>query len=347
MTTPDMEHAEQAAKEAAETPAPLDPEQEQLLAEFLGYTPQESAEVPEGYRSGFVAVVGRTNVGKSTFINTALRQKVSIVSPKPQTTRRRIRAIVTRPDAQIVFVDTPGIHKPVTKLSEFMLEEAYDALNDVDVIVFMVEATTPPRDQDRELAARIRASGKPTILVINKADQIDISIAKERAEQYLALGEFQEWFLTSVLDPENVDKILDAIVAHLPPGPPLYPVEQVTDITERELAAELVREAALHILREEVPHSIEVQVEEFRERPNGVIYIAATIFVERDSQKKIVIGRGGEMLKRIGAAARQEIEAALGTRVYLELWVKVRKKWRHDEAWLNRWGYKVKRKKKR
>jgi len=154
MNRSDMEQPEQIAAEGtAETPAPLDPEQEQLLAEFLGYTPQESAEVPEGYRSGFVAVVGRTNVGKSTFINTALRQKVSIVSPKPQTTRRRIRAIVTRPDAQIVFVDTPGIHKPVTKLSEFMLGEAYDALDDVDVIVFMVEATTPPRDQDRELAA--------------------------------------------------------------------------------------------------------------------------------------------------------------------------------------------------
>ncbi|MDQ7028647.1 MAG: GTPase Era [Ardenticatenia bacterium] len=252
-----------------------------------------------GHRSGFVAVVGRPNVGKSTFMNALIGQKVAIVSPKPQTTRKRIRGILTRPDAQIIFLDTPGIHTPHHKLGEIMVETAYRTIPDADVIVFMVDASTWPTQEDREIAERLRDVDRPKILLINKADLIAPEEAEPRAEAYVELGPFDQWFLTSVLEGRDLDAILDAIVSLLPEGPCLYPEEVITDQTEREIVAELVREAALHFLKQEVPHAVEVQVDEFKERENGVVYIGATLYVERDSQKRIVIGKGGAMLKQM------------------------------------------------
>ncbi len=299
-------------------------------------------DVPSGHRSGFVAVVGRPNVGKSTLMNALIGEKVAIVSPKPQTTRRRIRGILTRPDAQIIFLDTPGIHRPLHKLGEFMVETAYRTIPDADVVVFMVDASTWPTEEDREIADHLRRVRRPKILLINKADLITPAEAKPRAEAYLALGPFDEWFLTSVLEGRDLEAILKAIVRFLPEGPRFYPEDVITDQTEREIVAELVREAALHFLKQEVPHSVEVQVDEFKERENGVVYIGATLYVERDSQKRIVIGRGGSMLKQIGRHARHEIERFLGRPIYLDIWVKVRPKWRRNETVLRHWGYKPK-----
>ena len=299
-------------------------------------------DVPPGHRSGFVAVIGRPNVGKSTFMNALIGEKVAIVSPKPQTTRKRIRGILTRPDAQIIFLDTPGIHHPQHKLGEFMVETAYRTIPDADVIVFMVDASVWPTEEDREIAERLRKLDRPKILLMNKADLISIEEAQPRADAYLELGPFDEWFLTSVLEGRDLDKILDTIVKFLPEGPRFYPADLITDQTEREIAAELVREAALHFLKQEVPHAVEVQVDEFKERENGMVYIAATIYVERDSQKRIVIGKGGSMLKQIGQHARRELEHFLGRPVYLDLWVKVRPKWRRNERILRYWGYKPK-----
>lgn len=307
------------------------------ISQYLDVTAPEA--LPEGHRSGFVAVLGQPNVGKSTFINGLVGEMVAITSPKPQTTRRRIRAILTRPDAQVIFLDTPGIHRPFHKLGEFMVETAYRTIPDADVIVFMVDASYSPNENDRAIAERLKGRKQPVILLINKADKIKIDEAKERAEEYRALGDFDEWFLVSVLEGHDNARILDTIIEYLPEGPRFYPSGQITDQTERELAAELVREAALFYLREEVPHSVEVQVDEFKERDNGLIYISANVFVERESQKQIVIGKGGSMLKEIGQRARTSIERLLAQKVYLDLWVKVRPKWRRKAGILRNWGY--------
>ena len=300
-------------------------------------------EIPPDHRSGFVAVIGRPNVGKSTLINYLVGQKISIVSPKPQTTRNRILGILTRPDAQVIFVDTPGLHRPRHKLGQAMVSAATAAMPDADIVLFVVDVSVMPTDEDRMIAELIRQHTQaPVILALNKMDLLAAEHVQRHTEAYWALvPDHQDWMMTIATTGVNLDKLLARIVESLPEGPRYYPGDQVTDQTEREIAAELIREQVLRLTHQEVPHSVAVLVEEFKERENGVVYIAAYIFVERDSQKGIIIGKQGRMLRRIGVAARQEIERMVGGRVYLDLWVKVRKKWRQDERELRQLGFEI------
>ena len=314
---------------------------------------QDFASIPPSHKSGFVAVIGRPNVGKSTLINHLVGQKVAIVSPKPQTTRSRILAILTREDAQIIFVDTPGIHRPHHKLGETMVATATRAIPDADVVLFVVDASVPFTQEDQMTVELIQnQTSAPVILVLNKMDLLPVEKVESHTQDYWTLcrsllpppeGEAQNggWMTTQATKGVNLDKLLALIVDTLPEGPPYYPSDQVTDQTEREIAAELIREQVLRQTRQEIPHSVAVVVEEFKERENDVVYIAANIFVERNSQKGIIIGKGGQTLRKIGAAARGEIERMTGGHIYLDLWVKVRKDWRRDEEELRRLGYGV------
>jgi len=296
-----------------------------------------------GHRSGFVAVIGRPNVGKSTLVNHLVGQKVAIVSPKPQTTRSRILGILTREDAQVIFIDTPGLHQPRHKLGQAMVATATRAIPDADVVLFLVDVSVPPTGEDRMIAGLIcQHTQSPVMLVLNKMDLLPADKVKPHTEAYWELAPgYREWMMTIATEGVNLDKLLALIVGALPEGPRYYPGGQVTDQTEREIAAELIREQVLRHARQEVPHAVAAVVEEFKERENGVFYVAATVFVERDSQKGIIIGRRGQMLRQIGSAARQEIERMVGGQVYLDLWVKVRKGWRQDEQALRRLGYDV------
>jgi GTP-binding protein Era len=297
-------------------------------------------EFPLDHRSGFVAVVGRPNVGKSTLMNAYLGQKIAIVSEKPQTTRNRLLGILTRHDAQIIFVDTPGIHAPLHKLGEIMVQTAVRAIPDADIVLFMVDASVSPLGEDVLVADAIRELGEelPVVMALNKIDLLPPS-ESPYAEAYLALLQPAAWLPVSAIRGDNRDELLALIIAHLPPGPRYYPEDQITDQQTRFIAAELIREAALRRLHQEVPYALAVVVDEFKQRSENMTYIGATIFVERDSQKGIVIGQGGRTLKDIGKAARTEIEKLVDTRVFLELWVKVRPKWRKNEDELRRLGY--------
>ena len=297
--------------------------------------------LPPDFRSGFVAVMGRPNVGKSTLVNTLLGQKIAIVSPKPQTTRNRLLGILTREDAQIIFVDTPGIHKPLHKLGEVLVETAAAALPDADAIVWVVDVAARPNDEDRQVAAVLaRAGGRlPVILALNKSDRLLPEHVVENSAAYAALAPGAQTQLVSATRGDNLDLLLAKIAAALPLGPLLYPEDQVTDQQLRFMAAELVREQVLLNLRDEVPHSVAVFVDEYKERNEGLTYISAVIYVERDTQKMILLGKDGDMVRRIGAAARKTIEDLVETRVFLELWVKVRPKWRMNEEELRRLGY--------
>ncbi len=303
-------------------------------------------DLPPDHRSGFVAVVGKPNVGKSTLMNAYLGQKIAIVSPKPQTTRNRLLGILTLErqrgdvaDAQLIFVDTPGIHRPLHKLGEYMVEQAVRAIPDADLVLFVVDVSQPPNEEDLEIAAILRRQRDvPVLLVLNKVDLVGEGQAGHSAE-YQALGEFRDSIRISALQGENRDRLLEMILEQLPVGPRYYPEEQVTDQQLRFMAAELVREAVMLHLRQEIPYSVAVIVDQFKERSQDLTYISATVLVERDTQKGIILGHGGEMIKRIGRDARRQIEELLGTRVFLELWVKVRKKWRADEQELRRLGY--------
>jgi GTP-binding protein Era len=300
-------------------------------------------DLPADHRSGFVAVIGRPNVGKSTLVNRWLGQKIAIVSPKPQTTRNRLRGILTLPEAQIVFVDTPGIHRPQHKLGEFMVDVAVSAIPDADVILWMVDVSLAPTGEDRQIADLLRekGAGRPVILALNKADLLSAADAAAHSEAYLALLDQTDWLLISAKRGDNQDELLARVIALLPPGPRYYPADQVTDQQERFVAAELVREQVLRHTHQEVPHAVAVVVQQFKRRSEAMTYIGATITVERETQKKIVLGAGGRVIKQIGQAARQEIETLVGTRVYLDLWVKVRPKWRKKLPELRRLGYAV------
>jgi GTP-binding protein Era len=304
-------------------------------------------DLPPDHRSGFVAVVGKPNVGKSTLLNAYLDQKIAIVSPKPQTTRNRLLGILTLvqergdlADAQIVFVDTPGIHQPHHKLGEYMVETAVRAIPDSDAVLFVVDVSRPPGSEDRLIASILRQQCQvPILLVLNKADLLVPDQRVAHAELYRALGEFDDWHLVSALHGDHLDLLMKATIERLPTGPRYYPEEQVTDQQLRFMVAELIREQVLRHLRQEIPYSVAVVVDQFKERSEDMTYISANIFVERETQKGIILGQGGRMIKRIGRDARKQIEALLGTRVYLELWVKVRKRWRKDERELRRMGY--------
>jgi GTP-binding protein Era len=289
------------------------------------------------YQSGFVAVMGRPNVGKSTLVNALLGQKIAAVSPRPQTTRKHQLGILTLENAQVIFVDTPGVHQPRHKLGERMNESAQDALEHSDLILFLVDASQQPTDEDRLLASRINRLhlAQRTILVLNKidlfpADLLDIRLSESQTI-FQALLPQAKVFAISATRGDNRQALLTAMLGRMPEGEPLYPEEQVTDLYERDIAGELIREAALLLLRDEIPHGIAVRVDEYTERGETGAYIAATVVVERESHKPIVIGRGGSMLKKIGSAARKEIETMSGRKVFLELRVKVLKNWRQNE----------------
>lgn len=292
------------------------------------------------YKSGFVAVIGRPNVGKSTLINKIIGQKIAITSDKPQTTRSRIQCILTQDDAQIIFLDTPGIHKPKFKLGEYMLKAAEGTLKEVDAIFFVIDATEKFGGGEKYILERLSTTTKPVILVVNKVDLIEREKILPIIAEYSTRRNFAAVVPISAIEGINVNELISEAKKFLPEGVQYYPADMVTDQPERLIIAELIREKILHATQDEVPHSIAVDLEEFTERDNGTIFIRATIYVERDSQKKILIGKGGSMLKGIGQSARPEIEMLLGMKVFLDLWVKVKKDWRNSVGALQSFGLK-------
>ncbi len=291
------------------------------------------------FRSGYVSLTGRPNVGKSTLLNAILGEKVSIVTPKPQTTRNRLIGIKTLPDAQIIFVDTPGIHKPKHKLGEIIVREARGAAAEVDLIVFMAEPELPGPG-DKFIIQMLHDLGKPALLVINKIDTKKKPQVLPVIEAYSSLYPFREIIPVSALKGDGVDRLLSNVVQYLPEGPKYYPDDIVTDQIERFMVAEVVREKVMQQTEEEIPHSTATEVVQWSERKDGVIFITVNIYVERKGQKGIIIGKEGARLKAVGTAARIEIEQLLGTKVFLELWVKVRKDWRSNNGMLSELGFK-------
>ena len=301
------------------------------------------------FRSGFIAIIGRPNVGKSTLVNALLGQKIAAVSPKPQTTRKRQLGILTTDSAQLVFVDTPGMHNARHKLGQFLNQEAEESLEDVDVILWLVDVSVRPTDEDKEIASLLSRTPRrtPLVLAANKMDLVPAEALTARLEAYQAsLKKEARLIFISAAQNQNLDQLLELLILLSPIRPPEFDEEQVTDSYERDIAADLIREACLHHLRDEVPHGVGVRVDEFAERDNGMLYIAATIFVERNSQKGILIGEGGRMMKAIGSGARKEIEEMSGRKVFLELRAKVLKDWRNDENAMQRLGYRIKKKRR-
>ena len=301
----------------------------------------EPYETPEGHKSGFVALVGRPNVGKSTLMNAFMGQKIAAVTHRPQTTRTRQLGIITEPGYQMIFIDTPGIIRdPRHPLDEFMVQSALETLDDADVVLWLVDMSERPGDGDRQIAARLAEGGeRRVILALNKVDLLLPAEALAYTEAYVSLLRSAEWLHLSALTGDGVAELLARLVAALPEGPRYYPADQVTDIYERNIAAELIREQIMLQLRDEIPYGTAVRVRDFKERANGDTYVSADIFVERDSHKSIVIGANGAQLKAIGAAAREQIEQLTGGKVFLELWVKVEKDWRRDPNLLRQFGY--------
>ncbi|MCV3741106.1 GTPase Era [Lentilactobacillus hilgardii] len=291
------------------------------------------------YRSGFVAIVGRPNVGKSTFLNRVVGQKIAIMSDKAQTTRNKIQGVYTTDEAQVVFIDTPGIHKPQNKLGDFMMDSALSALKEVDAVLFMVNATERRGAGDNFIIDRLKDVHKPIYLLINKIDEITPDDVMAIIEQYKNALSFKEVFPISALQGNNVPELLTSLIKELPNGPQYYPKDQVTDHPERFVISELIREKVLQMTRQEIPHSTAVYIESIKKQ-DEVLHIQATIIVERDGQKGIVIGKSGSMLKKIGTLARKDIENMMGNKVYLELWVKVEAHWRDKANLLNSYGYK-------
>ena len=293
----------------------------------------------KGYKSGFVSIIGRPNVGKSTFLNRIIGQKIAIMSDKPQTTRNKIQGVYTENDAQVIFIDTPGIHKPKHKLGDFMVKMAQTTLKEVDIVLFMVNAVEGFGRGEEFIIEKLKETKQPVFLVINKIDQVHPEQLLELIDQYRKLHEFAEIVPISALDGNNVDALIGTIKKYLPEGPQYYPDNQVTDHPERFIIAELIREKVLHLTREEVPHSVAVVIDAIQKREGGAVYINATIVVERASQKGIIIGKQGKMLKEVGKRARFDIEALLGSKVFLEVWVKVQKDWRNKMSQLRDLGF--------
>ena len=292
------------------------------------------------FKSGFVTLIGRPNVGKSTLMNHLIGQKIAITSEKPQTTRNRIQTVYTDERGQIIFLDTPGIHKAKNKLGEYMVNVAENTLKEVDVILWLVEPTTFIGAGERHIAEQLSKIKTPVILVNNKIDAVK---SKEEILTFIAaykdILNFAEIIPVSALKEMNIEDVKSSIFKYLPAGPQFYDEDTVTDQPMRQIAAELIREKALRMLDDEIPHGIAVVIDQMKERPNGIIDVDATIVCERDSHKGIIIGKGGSMLKRIGTAARMEIENLMDTKVNLKLWVKVRREWRDSDMYMKNYGY--------
>ncbi|MGE7666523.1 GTPase Era [Ureibacillus composti] len=293
------------------------------------------------YKSGFISIIGRPNVGKSTFLNRVIGQKIAIMSDKPQTTRNKIQGVLTREQSQMIFIDTPGIHKPKHKLGEFMIKVSKNTLREVDVIMFMVNAEQGLGKGDEFILELLEGTQTPVFLVVNKIDQIHPDEIVGIIDSYKSKYNFAEIIPISALQGNNVDNLLEVIEKYLPQGPQYYPADQVTDHPERFIISELIREKVLHLTREEIPHSIAVVIDRIKrdDENENMIRVQATIMVERDSQKGIVIGKRGALLKEVGTLARKDIELLLGSKVYLELWVKVQKDWRNKSTHLRDFGY--------
>ncbi len=296
----------------------------------------------EGFKSGFVSIIGRPNVGKSTLLNRIVGQKVAIMSDVPQTTRNKIQGVVTSDDSQIVFIDTPGIHKPQTRLNDFMLKSAYSTFNEVDLVLFMVNAAEKRGAGDNFILEKLKNLRTPKFLVINKIDQVKPEELLKIIMDYTSDNEFNEVIPISAIQGNNVDEMMVTIKKYMPEGPQFYPDDQVTDHPEYFVVSEFIREKILQLTKEEVPHSVAVVVESMLRNEDDKVHVHATIIVDRASQKGITIGKGGKMLKEIGVRARRDIEAMLGDKIYLELWVKVQKDWRDKQSYLQDYGYRQK-----
>lgn len=291
------------------------------------------------YKSGFVTLIGRPNVGKSTLMNQLIGQKIAITSNKPQTTRNRIQTVLTTDDGQIVFVDTPGIHKAKNKLGEYMVNVAERTLNEVDVVLWLVEPTTFIGAGEQHIISQLKKVTTPVVLVINKIDSVKKEDVLPAIAAYKDVYDFAEIVPVSARNGDNTDELVKVIMKYLPYGPQFYDEDTITDQPERQIVAELIREKALRLLDDEIPHGIAVVIEQMKERSNGIIDIEASIVCERESHKGIIIGKGGSMLKKIGTVARREIENMMETKVNLQLWVKVRKEWRDSELYMKNYGY--------
>jgi GTP-binding protein Era len=297
-----------------------------------------NTEEPKEFRSGYVSLIGRPNVGKSTLLNALLGQKISIVGPKPQTTRNKIIGVKTIPDAQIIFIDTPGIHKPRHKLGETMVKTALEALHEVDVVLFMVEPHQPERG-DAGVVDLLRKMRSPVFLLINKIDTIKKQDILPVMNHYKEIYPFQELIPVSALKQDGIGLLLKRICDYLPPGPRYYPDDLITDQLERFMVSEIIREKIIEMTKEELPYSVAVEVLQWQEREDGLISISCNIYVEREGQKAIIIGKKGALLKAVGSAARADMEGLLNAKIFLELWVKVKKNWRNDDQLLKELGY--------
>lgn len=290
------------------------------------------------YKSGFVSIIGRPNVGKSTLINKLVGEKIVITSPRPQTTRNRIQAVYTAEEGQIVFVDTPGIHKIRNKLDKYMLDQAFKSLEGVDVVVLLLDGTSPFGKGDDFIVRQLKGIKVPVIMALNKIDSLDNKLLAWRLKEY-EQKTAKEVIPVSALTGKNLAELITAIFSRLPEGPQYYPEDMITDQIEQFIIAEMIREKVFCLTRDEVPYGVAVLIEEMKERENGLFYIRANIYVEKNSHKGIIIGKNGSMLKEIGRRAREDIERLLQTDVYLDLWVKFLKDWREKEEFIRRMGY--------
>ncbi|HIX70922.1 GTPase Era [Enterococcus diestrammenae] len=293
------------------------------------------------HKSGFVAIVGRPNVGKSTLLNRIVGQKIAIMSDKAQTTRNKIQGVYTTEEAQLIFIDTPGIHKPKHRLGDFMVETAYSALREVDAVLFMIAADDKRGRGDDFIIERLKNVASPVYLIINKIDKVHPDQLLGIIDDYRQQMDFKEIIPISATEGNNFETLMKTLVSQMPEGPQYFPDDQITDHPEYFIVSELVREKVLLLTRDEVPHSVAVVVDSMKRNEDDKVHIQATIIVERDSQKGIIIGKGGKMLKNIGSKARRDIELLLGDKVYLELWVKVQKDWRDKQTYLTDYGYKT------
>ncbi|MCI2804548.1 GTPase Era [Staphylococcus pettenkoferi] len=291
------------------------------------------------HKSGFVSIIGRPNVGKSTFVNRVIGHKIAIMSDKPQTTRNKIQGVMTQEDAQIIFLDTPGIHKPKHKLGDYMMRVARNTLAEIDAIMFMVNINEEIGRGDEYIMEMLKHGDTPVFLVLNKIDLVHPDDLMPKIEQYQTYMDFTEIVPISALEGHNVDHFIEVLKSYLPEGPKYYPDDQISDHPEQFVVSELIREKILHLTSEEIPHSIGVNVDRMIKESESRVRIEATIFVERNSQKGIVIGKGGKKLKEVGKRARLDIEHLLGSKVYLELWVKVQKDWRNKVNFIRQMGY--------